>query len=172
REPEPPPTREPAGDARRSQCPRQGVHHPRHACARHRPEGEARERRYAPANREQRPGRREPTAVAHARGTDGLAAPAPETTIEMQREGGVVRGELARLERAHQLDATARAVGFVARREKGGARLEAKTAMHAGVQRGEPPAIRHSAASAATTNASPGSKVRRSPATRGPTPSR
>src|SRR5205814_1084332 len=82
------------------------------------------------------------------------------------------RGEPARLERAHQLDAAARAVGFVAGREKRGARLEAKTAMHAGVERGEPPAIRHSAPSAATTNASPGSNVRRSPATSGPTPSR
>jgi len=41
----------------------------------------------------------------------------------MQGDTGIVGSELARLERAHQLDAAARAVGLVARGEERGAGL-------------------------------------------------
>ena len=46
-------------------------------------------------------------AVLHARGTDGLATAAPEAAIEMVGERGVVGGQVAALEGAHQLDAAA-----------------------------------------------------------------
>src|SRR5207249_12301888 len=79
---------------------------------------------------------------------------------------------------AHQVDAPPRAIGFVAGGEERGARLEAKPAVDARVERLESAALSHlsqggqSEPSTATTNASPGSNVRRRPATSGPTPSR
>ena len=96
----------------------------------------------------------------------------------MHGEDGIRGGELAALERADQLDAAAGAVGFVAGGEESGAGLEAEAAVNARVQPGEPiPALpppfpRGHSLSVATTSALPGSKVRRSPATSGPTPSR
>src|SRR5256885_8208886 len=74
--------------------------------------------------------------------------------------------ELARLERAHQLDAAARAVGFVTGSEEGGARLETEAAMNTGIQPFEAAPIRHSVPSTATTKASPGSNVRDRKSTR------
>src|SRR6266513_1415720 len=172
RESHPPPSREPTRDSRGAYEPRQGVQDAR--CF---PPGERLERRthqgrYAAALRQQRAGRLEAAAVAHARGTNGLAPAAAETAVEVQGDPRIAGSELARLERAHQLDAAARAVGFVTGGEEGGACLETEAAMHTGVQPFEAAPLRHSVPSTATTNASPGSNVRRSPATSGPTPSR
>src|SRR2546427_221770 len=56
--------------------------------------------------------------------------------------------------------------------EKGGAGRGAEAAGNARGQGFEAPPAPHAAPRTATTNASPGSKVRRSPVTSGPTPSR
>src|SRR2546422_331488 len=170
-EPDAPPSRQPAGDARCPEHTGEGVHDGR-ARAGERPERRAHQRRHTAALREQRAGRLEAAAVCHARRTDGLAPAAAETAIAVPGDARIGGSELARLERAHELDAAARAVGFVTGSEEGGARLETKAAMNTGVQPFEAAPIRHSAPSTATTNASLGSNVRRSPATSGPTPSR
>src|SRR2546422_707031 len=112
------------------------------------------------------------TASDAARRAHGLAAAAPETAVEMEGEEPVLGPELARLEGAHQLDAAARAVRFVAGGEERGAGLEAEAAVNARVEGFEAPPLNHSLPSTATTNASLGSNVRRKPATSGPTPSR
>src|SRR5713101_3806050 len=170
-EPNPSPTRQAAGDARRPEQTREGVHDGR-ARAGERPERRAHQRRHAAALREQRAGRLEAAAVGHARRTDGLTPAAAETAIEVQGDARIGGRELAHLERAHQLDAAARAVGFVTGCEEGGAGLKTEATMNAGIQPFEAAPLRHSVPSTATTNASPGSNVRRSPATSGPTPSR
>ena len=82
-------------------------------------------------------------SVADPGGTDRLAPAAAETAVEVKRERWVVRGEGAALESAHQLDATAGAVGLVAGGEEGGASLKAEAAVDAGVQRRESPAVSH-----------------------------
>src|SRR5438046_837246 len=140
--------------------------------AREGPECRAHQRGHAAALRQQRTGRLEPATEAHARRTDWLASPAAETAVEVQGDAGIGRSELARLERAHQLDAAARAVGFVTGSEEGGARLETEAAMHTGIQPFDAAPIRRPVPSTPTTHPSPGSSVRRSPATSGPTPSR
>src|SRR6266852_6108102 len=170
-EPDAPPSRQPAGDARCPEHTGEGVHDGR-ARAGERPERRAHQRRYAAALREQRAGRLEAASVGHARRTDGLAPAAAETAIEVQGDARIGGRELAHLERPHQLDAAARAVGFVSGCEEGGAGLKTEATMNAGIQPFEAAPIRHSVPSTATTNASPGSNVRRSPATSGPTPSR
>jgi hypothetical protein len=58
----------------------------------------------------------------------------------MGREERIVWGELAAFQCAHQLDAAARAVGFVAGSEERGTGLETEAAVYAGVERGEPAA--------------------------------
>src|SRR2546422_11748459 len=70
----------------------------------------------------------EPVAVHDAGRAHRLAAAAPETAVEMEGEEPVLGPELARLEGAHQLDAAARAVRFVAGGEERGAGLEAEAA--------------------------------------------
>ena len=54
----------------------------------------------------------------------------------MLDQGGVVGGKLAALEGAHEDDAAARAVGFVASGKVGGAGGEAEAAVDAGVEGG------------------------------------
>src|SRR5437870_6553697 len=171
-EPDAPPSRQPAGDARRSHQPREGVHDAGRLRDRDGPESRAHHRGHAAALRQERTGRLEPATVAHARRTDWLASPAAQTAVEVQGDARIAGSELARLERAHQLDAAAGAVGFVTGSEEGGARLETEAAMNTGIQPFEAAPIRHSVPSTATTKASPGSNVRRTPATSGPTPSR
>src|SRR5438034_6187542 len=90
----------------------------------------------------------------------------PISAVEVQGDARIGGSELARLERAHQLDAAARAVGFVTGSEEGGARLETEAAMNTGIQPFEAAPIRHSVPSTATTNASPGSNVRDRKSTR------
>src|SRR5207244_7376630 len=85
------------------------------------------------------------------RRTDWLASPAAETAVEVQGDARIAGSELARLERAHQLDAAAGAVGFVTGSEEGGARLETEAAMNTGIQPFEAAPIRHSVPSTATT---------------------
>jgi len=46
-------------------------------------------------------------AVLHTRRTDGLAAAAAEAAIEVVGERDIVGGQVAALERPHQLDAAA-----------------------------------------------------------------
>src|SRR5947208_11762650 len=173
RKQDPPPADQPTRDSGRADEPRQGVQDARPVPrAGEHSERRAHQRRHAAVLREQCAGRLEATAVADARRTDGLTAAAAETAVEVQGDARIGGRELARLERAHQLDAAARAVGFVTGREERRAGLETEAAMHTGVQPFEAAPIRHSVPSTATTNASPGSNVRRSPATSGPTPSR
>ena len=126
-------------------------------------------------------------AVAHARRAHRLAAAAAEAGVEVLDQRGVVGGDLAALERAHEHDAAARAVGFVAGGEVGGAGGEAEAAVHAGVERGvvgrrtrslgarghSPAPVAHSPRPPAPPAGTvPGSKVSRSRPTSWPTPSR
>ena len=55
----------------------------------------------------------------------------------MELEKRIVSPALVLRQRAHQHDASARAVGFVAGHQERGAALEAKAAVNAGVQAGE-----------------------------------
>src|SRR5207244_10778768 len=122
--------------------------------------------------RHRRQGAPEPATAADPRRPAWPASPAAQPAVEVQGDARIAGSEPARLERAHQLDAAAGAVGFVTGSEEGGARLETEAAMNTGIQPFEAAPIRHSVPSTATTKASPGSNVRRSPATSGPTPSR
>src|SRR5207245_3914812 len=103
----------------------------------------ARQRRRAVLPGDHGPRRLEAVSVADAGGADRLAPATAEAAVEVRREGGIVGGELAALERAHQLDAAARAVGLVPGGEEGGARLQAEAAVDAGVERGEAAAFTH-----------------------------
>ena len=119
-------------------------------------------------------GREEPLArrlespsVAHPRGAHRLAPPAAETGVEMLHQGRIGWTQLAALERPHQHDAAAGAVGFVSGGEIGGAGRQAESTVHARGQR-----IAHSAPSSATLRHWPGSKLSRRRPTSWPTPSR
>ena len=104
---------------------------------------EAREDGYAASGGDHGARRFQAASVPHARRTHWLAAPAAEAAIEVQSEIGVVDRELALLQGAHQRDAAAGAVGFVAGGEERRAGLQAEPAVHAGVQRGETAAVTH-----------------------------
>src|SRR5207247_9121062 len=107
------------------------------------------------------PARRFQAAAAPSpRRAHRLARPAAQAAIEVQGETGVVGGELALLQGAHQRDAAAGAIGFVAGGEERRAGLQAEPAVHATVQRGETAAVTaHSSPSTAATRVPLGSKV-------------
>src|SRR5213083_2045226 len=172
RKADPAPPGEPSRQSRSAEQSREPVDDRRHARACQRRERQAGEGLYAPLPvlSEQRARRLEPAPVTHTGRAHGLAAAAAEAAVEVEGDAGVVGRELARLEGAHQLDPTPRAVGLVAGGEERGAGLEAEAAVDARVERREPSPIRHSVPSTATTKASPGSNVRRRPAIRGPAP--
>src|SRR2546430_2976858 len=85
-EPDAPPSRQPAGDPRRSHQPREGVHDAGRLRDREGPECRAHQRGHAAALRQQRTGRLEPATVAHARRTDWLASPAAPTAVHARSE--------------------------------------------------------------------------------------
>src|SRR5437870_52166 len=72
-------------------------------------------------------------AVRHARGAGRLACPAAEAEIEVPHDLPR-RPERALLERAHEMDASARRVRLRAELEVGRARREAEPAVHAGIE--------------------------------------
>src|SRR6185436_18653797 len=92
----------------------------------------------SPRGRDQFAGRLQTMTVSNSGRTDGLAGAATETAPEMQIQDAVIGREIAALERAHQLDTAARAVGLVAGGEVRGARLQAEAAVHARLQSREP----------------------------------
>ena len=173
--PEPSPASESPRDPRRAEPTSKPVHDSTHLRRRQRPQRQARQPGDAASFRDSPPCGFEADAVLHARRTDGFTAAATETTIEVVGERRVRGGEVAALERAHQLDAAAGRIGFVSGGKKRGAGLQAEAAVHACIQPFKPSssffALPHSP-SVATTSAAPGSNVRRSPVTSGPTPSR
>ena len=69
-------------------------------------------------------------SVLNTGGADRLASPAAKAAINMELERRRIRREFIFLNRAHQVDASARAVVLVASEDVGGTGLEAETAMH------------------------------------------
>src|SRR5207237_5530253 len=103
----PSPSGKPAGDTGASEDPSEPVDRRAHSRRCQRPQRQSCQARDATNGRESRARSLEAMAVLHARGTDGLATAAPEAAIEMVGERGVVGGQVAALEGAHQLDAAA-----------------------------------------------------------------
>ena len=94
------------------------------------------ERRKPPGGEELLAGGLDSLAVAHARGAGGLAAEAAEAGVEVLDQRGIVRTELAALERAHEHDPAAGAVRLVAGGEVGRAGGKAEPAVNAGIEGG------------------------------------
>ena len=137
REPQPSPSREPAGDPRGAQGAGERVHQARQAGSREGGEHSAGGPGEPARAREALAGLLQAATVAHARRAHRLAPAAPEAAIEVLHDERVAGGELPALERPHELDAAARAVGLVARREESGTGLKTEAAVDAGVECGE-----------------------------------
>ena len=156
----------------RSQSASKPIHDAAHTRRGQRPYCRAREQCGASRRSDSSASRFEAVAVLHARGAHRLAGAAAEAAIEMIDECRIGHGEIAALERPHQLDAAARRVGLIASSEKCRTGLKAEPTVHARVQPFETESPFRHVPSVATTSAPPGSNVRLSPATSGPTPSR
>src|SRR3989441_1083088 len=91
-EPDTSPSRQAAGDSRRSHQPREGVHDAGRLRDREGPECRAHQQGHAAALRQQRTSRLEPATVAHARRTDWLASTAAETAVEVQGDARIGGG--------------------------------------------------------------------------------
>src|SRR6185503_10563298 len=165
-----------AGEQSRNSCRSQQtgkpIHDITHTRCRECPQCQARQHWEPPCCRDPRTRGLESVPVPHARGTYRLAGSAAEAPIEVVGECGVRDLEIAALERPHQLDAAARRIGFISGGEKGGTSLQTEPAMHTRIQPCESSPGPCHEPSVATTRAPPGSNVRRSPETSGPTPTR
>jgi hypothetical protein len=113
---------------------RERVRQAENARGREHPQGEAGEPRRPLRGDKMLARRLERPSIRDSRGADGLAGAAAEAAPQMQCQRGVVRRDVAALERAHQLDASARPVRLVAGREVRGAGLQAEAAVDAGVE--------------------------------------
>ena len=74
-------------------------------------------------------------AIPHARRAGGLATAAAETPLDVLQQSGIVRAHLPSLQRAHQHDASSRAVALVSGDQIGRTGGKAEATMHAGVER-------------------------------------
>src|SRR4029077_20503016 len=126
---------EPSGQAGLTECAGRAEQRPREQRAPGHAQPQAREQGTPALAEWLCPGALEPPAIAHAGGADRLAAPAPETRVEVGDQPFVVGLELPALERPHEYDPLAWAVRLVPGGQVGRARRETEAAVHAGVER-------------------------------------
>jgi len=151
--------------------PRKPIHDPTHPGRRQRPQRQAREQRNSTDRGHPGPRSLESLAVAHARRTHGLAAPAAEAGIEVLPGRRIIRWNLISFQRAHEHDPAAWTVRLVSGDRVGWACRQAESAVYAGIERCQIQS-HESLPSSATERHPRGSNVSRKRPTSCPTPSR